>query len=58
MKKKKMKNKILKTITILAGVLMFISICCLDSESWIPAIVLGICMAWLGLFLLANKENI
>lgn len=56
--KPKTKNRILKTITAIAGILSFLAILSLDSESWIPAIVLGICMAWLGLFLFANKENI
>ena len=54
----KTKNRILRTITAIAGILAFLSILCLDSESWIPSIVLGVCMAWLGLFLLANKENL
>lgn len=56
--KRRTKNKVLKTITGIAGVLALLSIMCLDSESWIPVIVLGICMAWLGLFLYANKENL
>lgn len=56
--KPKTKNRILKTITAITGILSFLAILSLDSESWIPAIVLGICMAWLGLFLLANKENL
>lgn len=58
MKRRGLKNKVLKTITGITGVLAFLSIMCLDSESWIPVIVLIICMAWLGLFLYANKENL
>lgn len=52
-----MRNKILKTITGAAAIGMLISSCCLDADSWIPVIVLGVCMAWMLLFLAANQDR-
>jgi len=50
-------NRILKAITIVAVVIGLLSLQCLDSESWIPAIVSIICGAWLILFAVANTEH-
>lgn len=56
MKKKKLKNRILKTITAIAGAGVVVSGCCLDSESNVPLIICGVCLAWLTLFTVANVE--
>jgi hypothetical protein len=54
--KPKTKNKILKTLTATSVVLFILAGCCLDSESTIPIIVLGVSAAYLFLFALANGE--
>ncbi len=51
-----MKNKILKAITAIAGVLMVLSMCAMDSDSWLPFIVYVSCIAWLGVFTEVNKD--
>ena len=33
-----------------------VSASCLDSFSWVPAVVCVLTIGWLGLFALANKE--
>lgn len=53
-----MKNKILKTITFMATMGFIIAGCALDSESYLPAIVCAVCLAWLMLFVIANREVI
>ena len=50
----KRKDKIVKGITATAGVLLFLSGMCFDSESNIPMIVGMVCALWLLLFLAAN----
>ena len=47
----------MKTITAVAVVAGLISACCLDSESKVPMVVLGICLAYLTLFTLANTGD-
>ena len=56
--KRKTKNRILKGITITSVIMAILSIMCLDSDSWIPVIVLGISVAWILLFSVANFENL
>lgn len=51
-----MKKKVLKTITSIAAVTAMISISCLDSDSYIPAVIALVSVAWLGLFTYANRE--
>lgn len=53
-----MKNKILKTITAIAIIGLLLSACCLDADSWIPEIVMGICIAYLLIFTAANQDKI
>lgn len=52
-----MRVKIVKGITILAMILVLVSIFALDSESDVPAIVCFISYVWLGLFVIANRER-
>lgn len=47
-------NNLIKAITIVAVIMAILSALCLDSESWIPVIVLAICSGWLLLFTIAN----
>ena len=54
--KRKAHNFILKSITYVAFVLFLLSACAVDSESWIPTIVLFVSMSWLSLFAYANGE--
>ena len=56
MKRRKRKNKILKATTYIAIFGALISGCCLDSKSYIPMIILGICLLWISLIALANMD--
>lgn len=58
MKRKKLKNIILKTVAYIMVFLFLLSGCALDSNSWVPCIVCGASLAWLALFAYANKEFI
>lgn len=52
--KAKIKNTILKTITIIAAFSFAFSACCFDSESLMPVIACAISATWLVLFIIAN----
>ncbi len=49
-----LKNWILKTINILNVISFLFFMCCLDSESPVPMIMVFINLAWFGLYGLAN----
>lgn len=51
---RKVRQKIIKVITWIAAVMFVLFATALDSGTWIPAIVCGICGAWLFLVVLAN----
>ena len=51
-----MKNKILKAITGLTTLVFIASGSALDSVSWLPYIICGVCLAWLIMFFIANWE--
>ena len=55
---KKMKNKILKTINFIVAIIFLLSICLLDSDTWIPCIVCFVCEIWFAIFVFANKETL
>ena len=52
--KAKIKNTILKTITIIAAFSFAFSACCFDSESLTPVIACAVSATWLVLFIIAN----
>ena len=54
MKRKKLKNIILMTVTLTMIILFFTSMCALDADSWIPLQVCVLSFAWLALFTYAN----
>ena len=54
--KRKIKNAVLKTVAIVMALLFIISGCALDNHSWVQYIVCGVSLAWLALFVYANKE--
>ena len=54
--KAKIKNTILKTITIIAAFSFAFSACCFDSESLTPVIACAVSATWLVLFIIANDE--
>ena len=56
MRRNQIHNRVIKTITTIAGIIAILSICCLDSQSYIPFISLAISGTWVFLFLLANAE--
>ena len=49
-----MKNKILKAWAYLNLIAWCIAACAIDSDSWIPTIIVGITTVWLTLFAYAN----
>ena len=53
-----MKNKILKGITYFATITFIIAGCGLDDQSWLPNIICSVCLAWLVLFLVANRKRV
>lgn len=53
-KSRRVKKYILNSITAFMGVLFWLSICALDSESWIPVISALVAVGWMCLFALAN----
>lgn len=52
-----MKNKILIASAKLAGIILMISICALDSETYLFHVTALVSMAYLYLFYYANKER-
>lgn len=46
---------IIELITLAALILSFISVCCIDSQSYIPTIIFIISMIWLFIFAWANN---
>lgn len=53
-KANKIKRKILIASVIIALIVFIISICMLDSESWIPTITCAISLGWLLIMGIAN----
>ena len=53
-----MKNKILKTVTAVAGVGFILSGLALDSEGFTVNFICAGCMIWLTLFLIANRKRV
>ena len=53
-----MKNKILKAINYIMAIIFLLSICLLDSDTWIPCIVCFVCEIWFAIFVFANKETL
>ena len=53
-----MKNKILKAITTISAVLFLLVGSGLNAEGWRNEIVCVICLAWLVLFLVANRKRV
>lgn len=53
-KKRSIKNIILKTVMAVDGFIWLMSVCALDSESWIPLIVCIASGCILALFAIAN----
>ncbi len=51
---KKVRRFILISITWIMGIICLLSVCALDSPSWIPTIALAVSMAWLIPFGFAN----
>lgn len=52
-----MKNKILWSITAVAGMVFIFSACALDTQgTYVPHIICSVCLAWLLPFVLINRE--
>ncbi len=51
---RKIRNYILKTFTLIMGIVFMLSICSLDSDSWIPFVAIAISGGWLWLYAWAN----
>ena len=52
-----MKNKILKGITYFMGTVFLLSASCLDSDGFTVNFICAGCLAWLVLFLIANRKR-
>jgi hypothetical protein len=50
-----MKNKILFTITWINAISLIIMACAVDSETWIPTIIMAVNLAWIFPFVLVNR---
>ena len=57
-RKLKLKNRILKSIMACVGFIALITASMLDSVSYIPFIVLSVCIAVLTVFIIANWDMI
>ena len=57
-RKSKLKNKILKSIMVCVVFIALITACMLDSVSYIPFIVLSVCIAILTMLMIANWDMI
>lgn len=49
------RGKVIKGITYFAAITTMVFMTALDSDSYVPLIVCGVCMAWIFLIYLANK---
>lgn len=58
MHKRKRKNFILKAVTWAAAITFVISTCAIDSLTLVPAVVCGISLAWIALFMFVNEKLI
>ena len=45
----------IKSITMAAFIIFLVSVCCLDSETYIPTIIMIISFSWLVIFMWANN---
>ncbi len=52
-----MKDKILKGINTIVFVVLLLAMCCGDSESWLPFIVIFACLGWLALYRFVLSEG-
>lgn len=50
-----MRVKVLKAVAWTTAIVGIASACCLDSDSMVPSIVCGACLAWWGLFGYSNN---
>ena len=57
-RKLKLKNKILKSIMACVAFIALIMACMVDSDSYIPFIILSVCIAILTVFIIANWDMI
>ena len=48
-------SRILKLVTVVDGLVFILAASCLDSISWIPAIVAGATLGWLAIYAYANN---
>ena len=53
-----MKNKVLKVLTAIGGIGFIISGSALDSEGYTVNFICAGCLAWLTLFLIANRKRV
>lgn len=58
MRKRRIKNMILKMLTWTAGIAALLAVCSVDSDdNTIPIIVCGVCASWLLLMYAANCDR-
>ena len=56
-RRRKWKKRILITLSVIAGIGALLSADALDDDTWYPAIILLICVAWLSLICVANTRE-
>jgi hypothetical protein len=56
MRRRKLHNLIIKTITVVALIVALIGICCIDSDGYVALIATTISFGWLALFCIANER--
>ena len=54
---KKKRKSLFDYITTIMGVVWLVSVCAVDSESWIPLIIWAIATLWLGLYVFKKDKQ-
>lgn len=49
-----MRRRLIKTSCIVAGIVFFVSVCMLDSMTWVPFVLCVVSLIWLGVVAQVN----
>lgn len=49
-----MRRRLIKASCVVAGIVFFVSVCMLDSMTWVPFVLCLVSLAWLGIVAQAN----
>lgn len=56
-KKIRIKNRLIIGSVYVSVIVFVLSALCIDSQSWIPTIICGVCEAWMGFILYCNLRK-